>query len=73
MPFIIGPLEAILFLITLLIVIAPVIFIVFIVVWLSSRSKKTNKSAIDLAKERYAKGEISKDEFEEIKSNLAEQ
>ena len=31
---------------------------------------KNTKTPLDIAKERYAKGEITKDELEEIKRNL---
>ena len=46
------------------------------ILWGTSRfanqeSLKTNNNAIDLAIERYAKGEITKEQFEEIKKDLS--
>jgi len=48
---------------------------VALIVWGSTKLAKRDKAertnpALDLAKERYAKGEITKDEFEEIKKTL---
>jgi len=45
--------------------------IVWAVVWLSRRGGSIpRRSPLDIAKERYASGEISKEEFEEIKKRL---
>ena len=47
-----------------------------LIIWLITRSLNQNaannqyKPAIDILKERYARGEIDKDEFEEKKSHL---
>ncbi len=41
--------------------------------WLIEQNKRRDseeKSALDIAKERYAKGEITEEEFEEIKKRL---
>lgn len=49
------------------------ILIIVVIVWLiqNQRNDKTSaESALDIAKKRYAKGEISKEELDEIKRNL---
>lgn len=49
------------------------VIIVWIIVTISlriSNRKESGKSAMDTLKERYAKGEISKEEFERIKKDL---
>ena len=52
------------------------IALLVLIIWLITRSPNQNttgnqfKSAIDILKERYARGEIDKDEFEEKRSRI---
>jgi putative membrane protein len=49
--------------------------IIALVIWgikrFTQEKTTTSKGALDIAKERYAKGEISKEEFEQIKRDLS--
>jgi putative membrane protein len=48
--------------------------LIALVIWgvnrLTHRSDSSRKSPLDLAKERYARGEITREEFEKIKKDL---
>ena len=46
--------------------------LIWFIVWLVERTKgaESNKTSLDIAKERYAKGEINKKEFESMKKEL---
>ncbi len=52
-----------------------VVFIGFIawgIIWLSRRGDSTpGRSPLDITRERYASGEISKEEFEDVKKRLS--
>ena len=49
--------------------------VIVLVVWgikqFTKEKTTTSKGVLDIAKERYAKGEISKEEFEQIKRDLS--
>ena len=47
-----------------------VVFIVWIVREVSGKNSRSNSNALEILKERYAKGEINKEEFETKKKDL---
>jgi putative membrane protein len=70
----IGSTELIMIFVLIIFWILPIIVIAYLLYkYLINRNKVSDsegKSPLDFAKERYAKGEITKEEFEEIKKNL---
>ena len=48
-----------------------VVFIVWIVREVSGKNSRSNSNALEILKERYAKGEINKEEFESKKRDLS--
>jgi putative membrane protein len=54
--------------------IAVIVGIIFLIRWIAlstDRRHETEDSAMEILRNRYAKGEINKDEFEEKKKDLA--
>ena len=47
-----------------------IVFIVWVVREVSGKNSHSNSNALDILKERYAKGEISKEEFESKKKDI---
>lgn len=63
-----GPILMVLFWVA---VIALIVYLVRGDLWASRKTDgQWHKTAVDILKERYAKGEITKKEFEEIKKDL---
>jgi putative membrane protein len=61
------------FLLGLLLIFVFVVMVVAAVQWLRGKGAPfvtDRESALDLLKKRYAKGEISKDEYEKIKTDI---
>ena len=52
----------------ILVIIGSVLLIKYL--WESSGAKRDQESALEILKKRYARGEISKEEFEEKKKDL---
>lgn len=59
----------------LIIQLAVVIGVIYLIIYLiknSNRSANTRSNALEILKERYARGEISEEEFEEKRKKLME-
>ena len=65
--------------INLVILVALIIGLVFLVIWIVKRSGNNNsgqmlnnaaQSAVEIAKERYAKGEITREEYQKLLVDL---
>jgi putative membrane protein len=71
-----GGMGLIGFILGFIFLILIVIGIIFLIVWLVKRSNnpgienKTDSKALEVLKERYAKGEIIKDQFDNMKKDL---
>jgi putative membrane protein len=55
--------------------IAVIVGIVFLIRWVSTRTREHGgfgESAIEILKKRYARGEITKEEFEKMKKDIGE-
>jgi putative membrane protein len=66
-------------LINLVISVVLIIGVIFLVIWIAKRLSNNNSerefnnttlSAVDIAKERYAKGEITREEFQKLLVDL---
>lgn len=62
----------VIWLIIQLVVVIGVIYLIVYLVKNSNRSANTRSNALEILKERYARGEISEEEFEEKKKKLME-
>jgi putative membrane protein len=48
-----------------------IVFVVWIVREMTGKSNKTNSKPLDILKERYAKGEITKEQFESMTKDVS--
>jgi uncharacterized membrane protein len=71
MPFKLGPLEVVLMLVIFFVVVLPIIIALIVVFARSVVRKNTKSAALDIAEQRYARGEITEAQLQEIRKNLS--